>query len=130
MAWREEQMYPYVWRNLRRRFPAYRGWEIRVEDVWSGGGWTNYRMDLVAERFVGGCWERGIAEVKVTNRVTEAHIRQLNSYAKRQAGARAKITAKIMVVPVGADISELPPDIDVMFLRAFVCTGTGFSWRR
>jgi hypothetical protein len=123
-------MYPYVWRNLRRRFPAYAGWEIRIEDAWSGGRWADYRMDVIAERFVRSHWEKVIAEVKVTSRVTEANIRQLNGYAKKQAGARAKIVAKIIVVPAGADISELPADIEVMFLRAFVCNRTGFSWRQ
>lgn len=116
MSVREEEMYPYVKKNLRRRFPAYEGWEIYEKDRWEG-----YEPDFVVERRYRGKIERVVVEVKNVCTVSQSHIEQLNRYAKNLAGGNAVIVAKILVVPAGADASIVPDDIEVMFLKSFTC---------
>jgi len=119
MKFREEDMYPYVKRNLRARYPAEDGWEIRKKDRREG-----YEPDFVVERRKrSGEIERVVVEVKSTCRVSRAHISQLNRYVKNLSGQNVKIIAKILAVPSGADTSEVPDDIDIMYLKAFKCEG-------
>ena len=123
MTWREEDMYPYVLRNLRARYPAYDGWEIYPKDRWKG-----YEPDFTVERRVGRRIERTVVEVKATCKVTSAHIRQLNRYAKNLSGRNVTIVEKILVVPAGADTSMVPDDIEIMYLRKFGCEDNDIIW--
>jgi len=91
MAWREEDMYPYVKRNLRARYPAYEGWEIYEKDRWRG-----YEPDIVVERRRRGRIERTIVEVKTKCRVIWTHIKQLNLYARNLSGRNVTIVEKIL----------------------------------
>jgi len=116
MAFTEEDMYPYVRKNLRARYPAYEGWEIRKKDRRKG-----YEPDFVVDRNINGEVERVVVEVKLTCKVEPSHVRQLNRYVKNLAGGNVRILKKILVVPAGADITNVPRDVEVMFLRAFKC---------
>lgn len=123
MTWREEDMYPYVWRNLRARFPAYEGWEIYEKDRWKG-----YEPDFVVERRFRRRIERVVVEVKATCKVSWAHIKQLNMYARNLSGRNVTIVEKILVVPAGADTSTVPDDIEVLYLRKFECENNDIIW--
>jgi len=91
MTWREEDMYPYVWRNLRARFPAYEGCEIYEKDRWKG-----YEPDFVVERRFRRRIERVVVEVKATCKVTWTHIKQLSIYARNLSGRNVTIVEKIL----------------------------------
>lgn len=124
MSFYEHDMYPYVSKNLRRRYPKHEGWNIYDKDRWSG-----YEPDFVVER-KGLKIERTIVEVKVTCRVSQSHIDQLNSYVRNLAGGNVKIVEKILVVPSGTDISIVPNDMNIMFLKSFKCESDGIVWYR
>ena len=113
----EKDMYPYVKTNLRKRYPAYDGWEIYERDRWEG-----YEPDFVVERHINGLVERVVVEVKLTCRVEPAHVRQLNKYVKNLSGGNVRIIGKILVVPSGANTDAVPDDVEVMYLRAFKCS--------
>ena len=123
MTWREEDMYPYVWRNLRVRYPAYEGWEIYQRDRWRG-----YEPDFTVERRVGRRIERIVVEVKATCKVTSTHIRQLNRYARNLSGKNVTIVKKILVVPSGTDTSMVPDDIELSYLKKFKCENNDIIW--
>ena len=123
LSWREEDMYPYVMKDLRIRFPAYDGWEIFPQDAWSG-----YRPDFVVERRRHGKIQRVVVEVKADCKVRLDYIRQLNSYARNLAGRNVEIVGKILVVPAGTDTSNVPYDIEIMYLRAFKCEDQKIIW--
>lgn len=113
-------MYPYVWRNLRNRYPARDGWKIRKEDRRKG-----YEPDFVVDRYVNGEVERVVVEVKLTCKVDPSHLRQLNRYVRNLSGGNVRIVKKILVVPAGADTTNVPKDVEVMYLRKFTCRTTG-----
>jgi len=115
MVYCEQDMYEYVYRNLRGRYPRSEGWEIRAQDDWGA-----YRPDFVVERCSwDGTIERVICEVKAENRVTQRHISQINDYARRLAGRNVRIRQKILAIPYGVPYDHVPDDIDVMVLRNF-----------
>jgi len=120
----EKDMYPYVKRNLRKRYPKYKGWEIYQKDRWRG-----FEPDFVVERRNRrGNIERVVVEVKLTCKVSSKDVRQLNSYVRNLAGRNVRILEKILTVPSGTDISEVPDDINVMFLRSFKCEDDEIIW--
>lgn len=123
MPWREEEMYPYVKRNLRARYPAFEGWEIFERDRREG-----YEPDFVVERRRRGKIERAVVEVKATTRVAQSDIDQLNLYVRNLAGRNVKIVEKMLVVPAGSDTSIVPDDIELMFLRNFKCENGDILW--
>jgi len=124
MTFREEDMYPYVRRNLRARYPKHDGWEIYKKPKWPG-----YEPDFVVERKKRGRVQRVIVEVKLTCKVSNSHVSQLNKYVRNLSGKNAKIIKKILVVPAGADTTYIvSDDIEVMYLRSFGCADDEILW--
>ncbi len=117
MGFTEQDMYPAAREALRRRYPASDGWEIHFRRKREG-----YEPDFVIEkksRF--GPIKRAIAEVKAECAITQRHIDQLNQYVRNLSGGNAKIVAKHLIVPAGADTSIVTDDIQVIILRSFKC---------
>lgn len=123
MTFREEEMYPYVWRDLRARYPAYKGWKICKKCRRKG-----YESDFVVERRVCGKIQRVVVEVKATCRVSQGHVDQLNRYVRNLSGRNVKIVSKILVIPAGADASIVPYDIEIMYLKSFKCEDDEIVW--
>ncbi|AEF97311.1 Dna2/Cas4 domain-containing protein [Methanotorris igneus] len=111
---KEFDMYPYVRRNLRKRYPASKGWVIKERERRG-----SYEPDFIVERRTKSVIERIVVEVKATPKITENHIKQINRYAKCLAGANVKIKEKILVVPSGAKVSKIPPDIKIHYSKKF-----------
>jgi hypothetical protein len=96
----EEEMYPYVWRNLRNKYPTAAGWEIRNQDIWEG-----IRIDFVCERRSRGRIERVVCDAKCRERVNMDDINQINDYCRCLAGGNAIIREKILAIPSHSRIS-------------------------
>jgi hypothetical protein len=122
-TFREEDMYPYVKRNLRSKYPVYDGWEIYEKDRWIG-----YEPDFVVERKCHGKIQRVVAEVKAICKVPHSYIAQLNKYVRNLSGKNIEIVGKILVIPAGADTSGVPYDVKIMYLRSFNCEGKDIVW--
>jgi len=117
MVLTESDMYPYIRRNLRKRYPKYKGWDIFEQD-----NWGDYKPDFVVERRnKKGEIERVVVEAKRYSRINRGHISQLNRYVRNLSGNNTWIIKKILAVPSYADVSEVPEDISIMFLRKFWC---------
>lgn len=115
MVYCEQDMYEYVYRNLRGRYPRSEGWEIRAQDDWGA-----YRPDFVVERCSwDGTIERVICEVKAENRVAQRHINQINEYVRKSAGRYVRIRRKILVIPYGVPHGHVPDNIEVIVLKSF-----------
>lgn len=125
MDFNEHDMYPYVRQNLRKWYPKYGGWEIHgPRDRWYG-----YEPDFVVERRSrDGRTERVVVEVKPNCRASYNDVAQLNSYVRNLAGRNVRIVEKMLVVPAGADVSIVPEDIVIMFLRSFRCEDNEIVW--
>jgi len=123
MTFREEEMYPYVRRNLRARYPAHKGWEIYEKDRWNG-----YEPDFVVERRRRGKIQRVVVEVKATCKVSQDHVDQLNRYVRNLSGRNVKIVSKILAIPAGADTSLVPYDMEIMYLKSFKCEDDEIIW--
>jgi hypothetical protein len=107
----ESEMYPYVKRNLRRKYPQSERWEIFHED-----NWVNYKPDFVIERRGRGLIQRIICEVKL-NDIKQNDIDQINKYVKNLSGGNVRIRGKILYVLAGTDVELVPDDIEIHFLR-------------
>jgi len=122
MAWREDDMYPSIRKNLRARYPAYEGWKIYQKDKWTG-----YEPDFVIER-KDAEMERVVVEVKATCEVTQSDVNQLNLYVRNLSGGNCRIVNKILVVPGGADTFIVPSDMEIMYLKNFKCKNGDIVW--
>jgi hypothetical protein len=123
MAWTEKDMYPSTAKVLRRRYPAYDGWIIYPKDRWMG-----YEADFVVERKRRGRTERVVVEVKTTCKVRQGDVNQLNLYVRNLSGGKIKIVDKIMVIPSGGDVGNVPPDVQIVRLRNFKCENGDIVW--
>lgn len=113
----ESDMYPYIRRNLIKKYPKYKGWQIYPQD-----SWKKSRPDFVVERRnKKGEIERVIVEAKLRSRISRRHISQLNTYARNLSGNNTYNVEKILAVPSFSDVSEVPEDISIMYLRKFWC---------
>jgi len=110
----EQDMYPYAYRCLRRRYPRHDGWNIYAQ--YNGG---TYRPDFVVERSSNGITEKVICEVKAENRVAQRHINQINEYVRKSAGRYVRIRRKILVIPYGVPHGHVPDNIEVIVLKSF-----------
>jgi len=129
-GWHEYNMYPYVKRNLRKKYPKNLGWEIIQQDRWNGTDLhSGYETDFTVERKKrSGFTERIIVEVKAECNAKQEHIDQLNSYVQKISGGYVRIIDKILVYPSGADVSIVPEDINIMKLRNFKCENSDITW--
>lgn len=114
----EKEMYPYVYANLRARYPLNDGWEIHFQDR---RGKHTYIPDFVVERKIKNITYKIPVEVKCTCKAIQADINQINRYSKSLSGPNIFIPAKFLVYPSGADISILSDDIKVILLRNINC---------
>lgn len=105
-------MYDNAYNSLRRRFPSEDGWEI-----YERPDYGSYIPDYGIERRGRRTIERAVAEVKDTDRVTQAHIDQLNRYIRNLSGGNVIIVAKFLIVPAGCDCSIVEEDIEIIYLR-------------
>lgn len=111
---KESDMYPNTYKALRKRYPATEGWEIVPQD--HNG---TYIPDFVVYKSGKKYTYKIPVEVKLEYVATAEHISQLNGYSSKLAGPNVKIENKILVYPVGTNISLVPADIEVIFLRSF-----------
>jgi len=109
----EKEMYPNVWRSLRRKYPKRDGWEIFHED-----NWVSYRPDFVIEKKTRGRVKRVICEVKL-NDITQRDVTQINGYTRNLSGGSVNIMGKLLYVPAGTDVELVPYDIEIHFLRDY-----------
>ncbi len=116
MSFTEHEMYNAAYHALRRRYPAMEGWKIYAQDDWG-----EYRPDFVVERRHKGKIERVVVEVKADCVIAKKYINQLNRYVRNLSGSNVKIVNKILIVPAGTDTSVVPNEIEIIYLRTFLC---------
>lgn len=112
--WYERNLYHHVRIALRRRYPKSLGWDIFPQ--YNG---ITYIPDFVCERKNKGRIEKVICEVKGGSRPTISRndINQINQYAKSLAGNNVKILQKIIAIPYGVDVINVPEDIKIIRLK-------------
>ena len=69
----------YIYTNLRKKFPAYLGWNIEQERTLK----DKSRADYCLWRVKYGKRERAVAEAKNVSELTKTHIDQLDHYARK-----------------------------------------------
>lgn len=114
----EKDMYSFVFKNLRARYPASQGWEIYEQDR---RGKQSYIPDFVVEAKVRNITYKIPVEVKCKCKADFTDVEQLNRYSKSLSGPNVSIQNKILVYPSGVDASIVPDDIEIMYLKSFIC---------
>ncbi|NYT04771.1 MAG: hypothetical protein GKC04_00140 [Methanomicrobiales archaeon] len=123
MGFAEDALYSYIERALRRAFPPREGWEIRRRPS---------RNDRVPDYFIQkkrfGRTHRILVEVALATRVGAEQIDHLNRYAEKMEKLLLPCEKKALIVPSDADISEVPNEIDVLFLDVLRVEGDEIVW--
>jgi|GEM_PF-2506867 len=91
----EREMYSSVYKLLRKRYPANKGWEILSQYQ---SETKTYKPDFLVKKGTKMYIHKYIFEVKSENRIKKRHIQQINSYSSKLSGPNVKIK-KFLVVP-------------------------------
>lgn len=106
----------YIRPNLRRKFPAYLGWNIEQERTLKDAS----RADYCLWRVKYGKRQRVVAEAKNVSVLTKAHIDQLDRYARKYHAS-----FRYVYIPskthVDKSVREHADDLDIVIVRTRFC---------
>lgn len=125
MGFAEDIIYSYVARSLRRVFPEREGWEIKRKPKEH-----NSVPDYFIQKKRFGRTRRILVEVIPVTKVTQPDITSIRNYADKMEKLLLPVEHLLLVVPVGADISEVPEDIDILHLDVLKVDGGEIVWAK
>lgn len=102
----------YIRPNLRRKFPAYLGWNIEQERTLKDAS----RADYCLWRVKYGKRQRAVAEAKNVSVLTRAHIDQLDHYARKYHASYRYVYIPSKTY-VDKSIREHADDLDIVIVR-------------
>lgn len=117
----EGVMHSFVMKELRRLFPSIEGWQIRSIPNTAGAGY------LVAQTQPGHK-EGAHVLVRFTRHVTAEDRHALKEMAAAAPLRGITKTRLVLMVPHGAEVNGLPPEIEVATLRSYGFYGNDLVW--
>ena len=121
-----DSMNSYISRDLKRQFAPKEGWMIEKQPDCGG---VTFPYVVWRKRF--GQTKRYPVEVVIEPSVSEKMVEEFA--AKKAAAENAKISLEplTLFVPTGADVSAVPDDIDVKYLKVLkVEEGQVIWWKK
>jgi hypothetical protein len=115
-------MHDFVQQEIKRIYSTYDGWKITPRRHGN-----SYDTILLIERMNKG--NREIAKILVTFKkiVTLDMLEELTVPEKVTDGTVPRRSYAVMV-PVNADTSALPKDLEVMYMKSFAFEGKELAW--
>jgi hypothetical protein len=112
--YREEQMLPYAFCCLHELYPKWKGWDMSFmrDEQFS-------YPDFVIERVTGRIVTRVIAMVRMRKKNSEYHIDEMKKYEIMIKGKKHFEIEKVLIVPTGCNVSNVPDDFKIIFLNEF-----------
>jgi hypothetical protein len=112
--YKEEEMLPYAFCYLHELYPKRNGWDLNFlrDDQLS---FPDFVIERVSECMV----TRIVVMVRMHKRITEYHISEMLKYEKIiRVESNYKIE-KVLIVPTGCDVSNVPENFKIIFLKEF-----------
>jgi len=115
----QDIMKTFVSKDFHRKFPALEGWKLET------AGKKNLDITVYrASRYHRGQQQQAILAVSFDPQPSTGCIRRLSSV---NPDSRYK-TGRYLLVPRGADVSTVPPGIDVINMKAFGFSNGKLVW--
>lgn len=112
--YREEEMLPYAFCYLHELYPKRKGWNmnfLRDEQLTC--------PDFVIERVNGNVVIRVIVMVRMHKIISGYQISEMKKYENMIRVEKQYKIEKVMIVPTGCIVSNVPEDFKIIFLKEF-----------
>jgi len=116
-------MHSFVAKELRRLFPSIDGWQIRSIPNTAGAGY-------IVSQTLPGHPESAHVLVRFARHATaeDGHaLKEMAAAAPLRGMAQSRL---ILMVPHGAEVNGIPPEIEVATLRSYGFYGNDLVWIR
>jgi hypothetical protein len=115
----------YVKRDLNKKFPASMGWHIERNPEWD-----EISFDYMVSRRYFGKKSQNIVDVIIEKKVSEKIVSALEEKIAALESKGINGEKVFVVVPTGADVSLVPENIGVMYLKILKVTEGDILWWR
>jgi len=115
-------MHDFVLQEIRRIYSTYDGWKITPRRHGN-----SYDTIFVIERMNNGTREIAKILASFKREITRDMLEELTVPEKTPNGSIPRRTFAVMV-PAGADVSQLPPDLNVLTMKSFAFSGKELVW--
>jgi len=119
----EGVMHNFVMKELRRLFPSIEGWQIRSIPNTAGAGY-------IVSQTLPGHQESVYVFVRFTRYATADDANALKEIAAAAPLRGITKTRLVLMVPDGAEVNGIPPEIEVATLRSYGFYGNDLVWIR
>lgn len=119
----EGVMHSFVMKELKRLFSSVEGWQIRSIPNTAGAGY-------IVSQTLPGHKESAYVLVRFTRHVTaeDAHaLKEMAAVAPLRWITKSRL---VLIVPHGAEVNGIPPEIEVATLRSYGFYGNDLVWIR
>lgn len=126
MGFAQDSMHSYVERDLKKKFPETEGWKIERDPSW---GAVTFDYQVWRRRL--GRTRRYLVDVHIHTKVPAEAVSDLQDRLSALAAQDVEVTHPILFVPTGADISAVPEEVEVIYLKVLkVEEGDVLWWRK
>jgi hypothetical protein len=125
MGFANDSMHTYIERDLKKKYPAREGWKIERDAAWDG-----ITFDYQVRKRRLGVSARILVDVIIEKTITESMISEIMSKTEALAAQDVSVTGAVLIVPSGADVSAVPDDIGIMFLKVLMVEDNDIIWWR
>ncbi|HUH79309.1 MAG TPA: hypothetical protein VLY83_05370 [Methanoregula sp.] len=115
-------MHDFVLQEIKRIYSTYDGWKITPRRHGN-----SYDTIFVIERVNMGSKEIAKVLASFKREITLDMIEELTVPEKTSDGSVPRRSFAVMV-PAGADVSRLPPDLKILTMKAFAFDGKELIW--
>jgi hypothetical protein len=126
MGFTEDSMHSYVERDLKKEFSPREGWIIERNPEWDG---TSFQYQVSRKKF--GQMKRYVVDVLIKTKVEAEEVRKIQEKLSSITDNGVQVDRMILIVPSGADISGVPDDLEIKYLKILkVEEGDILWWRK
>ena len=107
--------YKDVYRYLENMYPSTKGWIISLNDIMNVCS-----PDFVIERKFNSKVQKAVVKIIQSTNITQDDVEELERLVIKLSGNNVEIVEKILVIPIGTNISKVPLDINIIYLESKV----------
>lgn len=125
MGYAKDSMDSYIKRDINKKYPASEGWKIQRDSEWDG-----IAFDYAVSRRQYGKLSRYLIDVVIEKTVSRQYIDDLVGKLNVLDQKNVLREGVFIIVPTGADTSQVPDEIGVMYLKVLKVIDDDILWWR